>query len=92
MDDIKLLVELITQLGQQGKEAFIWYLVIHEGAPVIFGIYFLHLLKYVVDKFQAHTEYKLFLDKLREEMGLTFEEELRQRHKNDMIDWIRRKS
>ena len=35
MEELKVIVELISQLGEQGKEAFIWWVVMDKGSGLV---------------------------------------------------------
>ena len=48
MDDIKLIVDMITQLSGEGKEIFLWGLFIDKGLNALIASSFMWLLYRVV--------------------------------------------
>ena len=54
MEELKVIVDLISQLGEQGKEAFIWWVVMDKGSGLVclfVWIGFLVYLTSLINKF-----------------------------------------
>ncbi len=88
MEELKVIVNLIQQLGVEGKEAFIWWLLMDKGLSFVLSIVvtligFSSLTKIVLHLFGVR-----YLQDLRDLMGVGSPGNITIGEINEMISWI----
>ena len=74
MEQLKMVLETIQQLGMQGKEAFIWWLVLDKALPVlgwmIFMCFLLVVIYWTIRAIMNHNDYYTAITQIREVLCL----------------------
>lgn len=73
IESLKLIVQTLTSLGAGSKEAFFWWLVIHEAVPTLLWVSFWFTVLvlaykafiYLLKSNSASTEFRRQLEELR---------------------------
>ena len=88
MKDLELIIQAITQLGEAGKEAFIWWLFVDKGITSLLIATALFLAyKLVIRLIRAFADAPI--ERLRDEMGVGSPGPLVRSEYEQMIHWIR---
>ena len=70
MEELKVIVELISQLGEQGKEAFIWWVVMDKGSGLVCLLVWIGFLTYIASLINRGFSALVKLTELRDLMGV----------------------
>ena len=90
MKELELIIQAITQLGEAGKEAFIWWLFVDKGITSLLIATALFLAyKLVIRLIRAFADAPI--ERLRDEMGVGSPGPLFRSEYEQMIHWIREK-
>ena len=92
MKELELILAAVTQLGEAGKEAFIWYLLLDKGllflgwiSTVISVVYILaYMTQAEIKKHRATTQ----LQALRDKMQVGCVGEITTNEYNEMLSWV----
>lgn len=88
MDELKLIMDAITTLGEAGKEAFIWWLVMDKGVLLICWLTFFSLLFYLIKMIASTCKSENRLEQLRRQMCIGGGTGVDSDEYRSMIDWI----
>ena len=92
MKELELILAAVTQLGEAGKEAFIWYLLLDKGLPFLGWISTIISVVYVL-AYMTRAESKknnaiIRLQALRDKMQIGYCGELTTNEYNEMLSWV----
>ena len=91
MKELELILAAITQLGEAGKEAFIWYLLLDKGLTFLGFISCFSILGYVITyvaRIVNTTDGQQELERLRDLMGVGSMGGLTKQEYRDMLSWV----
>lgn len=69
MEELKLIADTITSLGAQGKEAFIWWVVLETIPSFLLWSGFIGVLYYVVSLIRSYASNHIFYIECRDALG-----------------------
>lgn len=69
MEELKLIADTITSLGAQGKEAFIWWVVLETIPPFLLWSGFIGVMYYGISLIRAYAASQTFFTECRDALG-----------------------
>lgn len=88
MEELKVIVNLIQQLGVEGKTAFIWWLVMDKGLHFVFRIVFTVTGFYCLSKLIVNILAAKYIQELRDLMEIGSPGNITLQEINQMVSWI----
>lgn len=91
MQELQMILNTLAQIGEAGKEAFIWWLIMDKGLPFLGWIITLLLItKGVIVTIRSFT-YEKTVQELRDLMDIGSPGCIVQHEIESMKDWIRKR-
>lgn len=88
MEELKVIVNLIQQLGVEGKTAFIWWLVMDKGLHFVFWIVFTVTGFYCLSRLIVNILVAKYIQELRDLMEIGSPGNITLQEINQMFSWV----
>lgn len=88
MEELKLIMDAITTLGEAGKEAFIWWMIMDKGVLLICWMTFFSLIFYLIKTISTSCKSESRLEQLRNQMHIGGGKGVNSNEYAHMIKWI----
>ncbi len=89
MKELEMILAAVAQLGEAGKEAFIWWLVMDKGLGFLGLVSVMGIIAAVILRGIKHFSCEEILKCLRDEMGVGSYGWLAPREVKEMFNWVR---